>query len=674
MINFLSKYNFIYFFKFIIKYVIINFLIIIIIKKLHLPVENEQYEYNINLHNNKVIYNFKEVYIENITNIRNIFITLKILNYYYYKENELILVNYYFQLNDINDNIIKPSDLSLIYNLVFLCDIYLYENNENIYSYANNNGNQFYYCREHIKLSDHIKFGIKIFKMCEIDEEVEYYEKFFFTDEFIKSNLNFKLENNNNFNINYIIDNYNSLLLKIKKYKKSNTVFKKSLSLKFSYIKTPIFYLKNDISLVDGRWYFNNIYGHYFCFCRGENCINIKNFNNYNSQSCKYYFYLTIIDLNKNLYIKSYYLLSDFFNANIEGSDAFPIFKTMLKENLNVYYLTMSLQIYNQFNLNNKNNYSYSPIIYGVRKINGDALEKYLELFLKLKVVITAEKYDSIDNLFYNIEYITYIFLGHGVQYIKSYLYKEYLSYKNYDRMLLPPCEKIIKVAINGGWKKENIIKIGLPKWDNYEIYHRRLFNDNENKYVERAIFLMFTWRKLKRGRNMSELYYNNINNIINDIYINELLEKKNIKLYFCYHHSLVDKRKIKKSNNTIYINQNDISSLLKNCSLIITDFSAIMFDAIVQKKPLVLYIPDALDNNIKNLYIPDYYETIEKIKNGIIYLYEIFFNLNEALKKIIYYINNDFILEEEKLKYYNKFRFKNKGNTKKFIRYIKML
>ena len=120
-------------------------------------------------------------------------------------------------------------------------------------------------------------------------------------------------------------------------------------------------------------------------------------------------------------------------------------------------------------------------IIYGVKKINGDFLEKFLEIFLKLKVVITAEQYESIDNLFYNIEYITYIFLGHGVQYIKSYLYKDYLSYKRYDKMLLPPCEKIINVALNSGWKNENIIKIGLPKWDNYKIF-RGSERKSENK------------------------------------------------------------------------------------------------------------------------------------------------------------------------------------------------
>ncbi len=119
-------------------------------------------------------------------------------------------------------------------------------------------------------------------------------------------------------------------------------------------------------------------------------------------QSCKYYFYLTIIDSCRYLYPKTHYLLSDFFDQDIEPSDSLPIFKEMLNLNMQVYYITVSLKVYTQF-------YNCSDrfkLIFGVRKINGNILEKFLELFLRLKVVVAAEKYESIDNLFYNIEYI----------------------------------------------------------------------------------------------------------------------------------------------------------------------------------------------------------------------------------------------------------------------------
>ena len=336
----------------------------------------------------------------------------------------------------------------------------------------------------------------------------------------------------------------------------------------------------------------------------------------------------------------------------------------------------MSWEVYNKFCLNNQKCLNDFQIIYGVKRINGNVLEKFFELFLRLKAVITAEKYDSIDNLFYNIDYILYIFLGHGVTYIKSYLYNDYLSPKRYNKILLPPSKRIINLALNAGWKEENIIQIGYPKWDNYELHATKKSSYEFSKRKERSIFMMFTWRKLKIGKNTSILYYNNIFNLFNDAEINKQLYLNNIKLYFCYHHTLKEKKIIDIGNNTNirFILQNEISILLKNSSLIITDFSSILFDAIVQKKPLILFIPDGLDPNIQDIYTYEYYETITKIKNGDIYLGEVFFDLNKVIDKIIYYINNNFVLEREKLKFFKQFNLKNFGNTNKFINYINKL
>ena len=345
----------------------------------------------------------------------------------------------------------------------------------------------------------------------------------------------------------------------------------------------------------------------------------------------------------------------------------------MKKQNLNVHYLTMSIDIFNQF-CSNKTSCNNLTVLYGIKTVNGDVLEKYLELFLQLKVVITSEKYDSIDNLFYNIEYITYIFLGHGVPYIKSYLYSDYRSCKRYNKMLVPPYKKFIDLALKAGWKSENIIKIGFPRWDDYTLYNNKNILSNNKTLIEKSIFLMFTWRKVKKGKKMSDLYYINLFNLFNNAFINEQFQKNNIKLYFCYHHNLKEKRRIQTSNYIRFISQNDISILIKNSSLIITDFSSILFDAIVQKKPLILFIPDGLDKNLKDIYTNDYYETIIKLKKGMIDLLEIFFDLKDLINKIFYYIKNDFILEEKKLKFYQEFNLKNYNNTKMLINYITTL
>ena len=335
----------------------------------------------------------------------------------------------------------------------------------------------------------------------------------------------------------------------------------------------------------------------------------------------------------------------------------------------------MSWNIYQQLCPNSKCQNDLN-VIYGISKIDGDVLEKYLELFLKLKAVITAEKYKDIGNFFYNSDYIEYIFLGHGVTYIKSYLYEDYLSPKRYNKIVLPPTKIILSLALKAGWKNEDIIQITCPKFDNYEIYKKKTKSYEYSESKERSIFVMFTWRYAKKGKNVSYLYYDNIYKLLNNKEINEQLLLSNIKLYFCYHHTLKEKKIINIDNDTNikFISQNEISILLKNSSLIITDFSSILFDAIVQRKPLILYIPDGLDPDLQEIYTEQYYETIIKIKYGIIDLHEVFFDFNEVVNKIIYYIKNDFNLEKEKLEFYKKFNLTNKGNTNKFINYLEKL
>ena len=602
--------------------------------------------------------------IKNISNLPTIHINLSKTKYYFSNESDIIEIKYYFKLYDENYRIIRPSDIFQFYGLHLFCITHLFENDENIYSFANIYENILFYCIEYIKIKEKSKFGIKIYKINEINEDIDFDEIFFFTEELDNNNLNIFLQNNDKFNMNYLYNTYNDIIYK---FNKSN---KNAKNLKYSFLQPPLFTYKRNIALVKDKWYFKNIYQNYFCFCLGESCVNLLIINSLDFQSCKYYFYLSIIDKNKYLYPKTHYLLSDFFNENIESADAYPIFKEMINRNLNAHYITVSQSIYNEFCFNNKNCVEKMQIIFGLRKITGDTLEKYIELILRLKVVIAAEKFESIDNIFYNIDYITYIFLGHGVTYIKSFLYNDYLSPKQYNKILLPKTKRFIDLALKAGWKIENIIKIGYPKWDQYKIY-----NEKENyKSGERSIFIMFTWRKAKKRKNISNLYFTNILKILYNREINKQLKKNNVKLFFCYHHALKVKLRIIKRKNIRLIEQNEISKLIKNSSLIITDFSSILFDAIVQKKPLILYIPDGLETNLRDIYIKEYYETIMKIKNGEINLFEVFLDVKEVINKIMYYIKNDFVLEESKLKFYNEFRLKNKDNTRKLIKYIRMI
>ena len=122
------------------------------------------------------------------------------------------------------------------------------------------------------------------------------------------------------------------------------------------------------------------------------------------------------------------------------------------------------------------------------------------------------------------------------------------------------------------------------------------------------------------------------------------------------------------------YVQQEEILECLTNSSLIISDFSSVIFDMIYQKKPFIIYIPDVDDININNLYSQQYLDIIYGLRNNSIYFENKFFNINDTINKIIYYINNNFTLDKKLKKFYQIFNFTKKNHTKQLINYLKIL
>ena len=564
---------------------------------------------------------------------------------------------------DKNNNIIKPSDLSLFYKLHIICHIN--QNNDTlttIDSLSNINGNEKYICIEYFSIGQKINFGINIY--------VEKYSKnrviyFFSNDVFIYENLYI---NDRKFDPLFINKNYIKLVNSINKMENKSILNPNPLKLTKLYIKKPIISNKYDSLSKFSIWLFNNIYNNYYCLCKGA-CL-YKNL----PQKCKYLLYLNIIDNNKYLYNKTDFLLSDFYYSRCSSDDTYPIFVEMLKQNISAHYIDDKKDIYNKFCKYEKHCLKVIPLINRSVFINGDFLEYYLDLILRLKAVIAGESFYSFYNIFYNIDYITYINVGHGVKYFKQNSYIDYTSYKSFNKIMLPPSNKIISIAKKYGWKDDDIIKNCLPRWDKYNIFKQRLSKIPQKLKPKKSIFIMFTWRKLvKRNYNLKSFYLKNILNLLNDINLNKILLNNNITLFFTMHSIFRDyKKKIIINKNIKYINHNEVSKCLTESSLLISDFSSIIFDMIYQKKPFIMYIPDAYDPNIKDFYDKGYYDIINGLKNGSIYFENKFLSLNETINKIIFYINNDFKLESRLINFYNEFEFNCNDNTKTFINYLK--
>ena len=693
-----KKFIIIYIIIFIIFLIILAILIILIIyyikKKTNKSKENHilhfnSYEnksinyFNNNSNNNIIIIN--ETYInksdkydlknrndnlnlKHINNKTKILYKINDLKYNFSFKFNIVEVRYNINLYNENRIIIKPSDLPLFYNFHFFCLMKNADNKTTIYSYPKIIHNKDFNCIENFHIFEKVEIGFNIYKHYKNDN-LENDIFFALSNEIINYN-NKTNEDDNKFDPKIIKDNYIKLIEEIDNFKNNNTKSDQPLLLKSSFIKEPNFSTKGNLKIKNNTWYFENIYNNYFCFCSGLKCLFKID------QDCKYFFYLTIIDQNRYLYNKTHFLLADFFLSYKSTDHAYPIFKELIRQNLSAHYMTEKESIIQEYCKNELVCLKIIIIKNSNKRIDGDFLEKYLELVLKFKSVIAGSDYFAKTNIFHDIEYITYINMGHGVSFFKHFLYKDYLSYKHYDKIVIPPSNIFINIAKKYGWKDENIIKIGYPKWDFYNLINKGIIQQKEEKNTK-SIFLMFTWRDIKRGKHISKDYLKNILKILNSERLNRILFNYRIILYFTFHHMInLAKLRIsqKRKNILKYIRIEHISEVLSKTHLIISDFSSVIFEIIYRKKPFIIYIPDVKDPYIVNLYNQGYYDIINGLKNGSTYFENTFFDVEAAIDKIIYYITNNFKLEVNLMRFYHMLGLNSANNTMTFVEYLKNL
>ena len=346
-------------------------------------------------------------------NKNNINLLLKDINYEFSYNLNISKINYKFGFFDYNKNLISPSELSLYNDLHVFCTITLRNNDDIIYSFANIYKNSFFECIEFFNINETINFGIQIYQ---IESVISCSYIYFFNETFINYN---KLNGNKNPFFNIIKNNMS--LFKNFNIQQTND----NIRFRKYFLKYPIFKLKKNILKKKNKWYFKNIFNHYFCFCKGNSCVNTISY-----QKCKYVFYLYIIDNHRNIYNKTDYLFMDFILSYLSSDDTYPIFQSMVEQNLPVHYMTQNIKIYDKYCYKIKR--CLTIIKVKSHKINGNYLENYLSLILKLKSVISNRGKNinyAFHNFFRTLDYITYIGVGHGVSFFKSFLYSKRSTY-----------------------------------------------------------------------------------------------------------------------------------------------------------------------------------------------------------------------------------------------------
>ena len=469
---------------------------------------------------NTVIAPNNKYYVSNyFNNTEAEYFNITYLKYAFSYKFNLIKVEYNVVFYDKNDKIIAPSNLSLYNNLHLICHTEMKEPYiTSLDSLAYNHKNEYYICVEFVEMRKKIKFGVKLYQQpkeeYDEDQHITWSTKYLF-DHSLFDLKNFKYENDDLFDPMVINKYYTNFARNV-----DNKYRNQTLKLKRYYMEFPFFQIKANAIIEENKWFFRNVYNYHFCSCKGDGCLDKRI-----GSRCKFFFYLYILDNNRNLYEKTDYLFVDLYFKEFIPEDTYPIFREMAKQNYPVHYMTERQDIYDEYCTNG------TKLCLNVIKIDrfnytisGSFFENYFELFLKLRAVVTARWLNFMGNAFYNTEYITYIYVGNGLNYFKPYLYGKFraLLERRFDKIVMPNSEKLISMLKSNGYLDEEIIRLNFPRWDKY---YRE--SNERTDYKNKTILLYFSQRDMNPEKVVSNLYMDNIKLLLTNKDLNRQLKKK---------------------------------------------------------------------------------------------------------------------------------------------------
>lgn len=366
----------------------------------------------------------------------------------------------------------------------------------------------------------------------------------------------------------------------------------------------------------------------------------------------------------KSIQQDTYLLFDCLHDSNVECVDAYSLFLYMNNIGEKVYYVLLKdSKLYKQLELENK--LENIIVLENLsREYPGDFLECLYEVLLRTKCIITSfgENSNVVEKFFKKNSFWEYIFIQHGQIFLKeSVMCNGYIYPYRFDKFLVSS-EYETNIFKKYGFEDEELIKCGLPRWD--------LLKDLP-KDQEKSIFVMLTWRDMGSEEFETSMYRENLLSFLNNADLINYLKENNVKLYFAPHHALAGNLGIdfKITNNYVQVvpTQN-ISEHIKKCSCLVTDFSSVAFDFMFQNKPVLFYLLDKGDTVLNPLEKADI-ENFE-VKKEIIS--NVFYDESLLIQKLKYYVESDFLLEQENCKKYDKFFYTKENIREQLVQKIK--
>src|SRR5690625_513252 len=239
------------------------------------------------------------------------------------------------------------------------------------------------------------------------------------------------------------------------------------------------------------------------------------------------------------------------------------------------------------------------------------------------------------------------VFLQHGILGTKNtehFYGKNSLSFST--DLFLVSSEREKSIVVNDfGYSKKEVAITGLSRFD-------RLFDNAET--VKRQLLIIPTWREwlVEESKFLESEYFERYRDLVLNETLHEYARRYNFEILFCLHPNMQKYTPFFQDAPVKIISQGeiDVQDLLKESSMMITDYSSVAFDFSFLNKPIIYYQFDLkrfIGNRGSHL-------NLDKDLTG-----DIVFELNDILTKVKKYSSSDFQMTEN-----------NKIKASKFLEY----
>ena len=308
--------------------------------------------------------------------------------------------------------------------------------------------------------------------------------------------------------------------------------------------------------------------------------------------------------------------------------------------------------------------------------------KKYLNIFMKSDKIISSVYDGWVFNPFGMYRnYIKDLF-NFNIIYIKNGIIKDDYSkiFNRFDcniKLFSVSTIKEYNYLISSKFKynKNEVVLTGMPRFDNLHKYNLNKFNLNNNK----IILIIPTWRKfIKRYKNSlifnkihsdnfkNTQFYQFYNSLINDKRLIKMMKLYKYKGFLCLHYNFAAQYLDFEKNDVFEIKEScDYQELIKEGSLLITDYSSIFFDFAYLKKPVIYTHFDY--NEYRENHVPEGYFNYKNDGFG-----PICNNINSTISFVIKSIRNNNTLKIKYLKRINNFfTFFDDNNSERLFQQI---